>query len=67
MDAFQFSDAIEDLLDDLPEEAILYDEVRRTRSFERADVLTSNAGIVVRMKGGTEFQLTIVQSEREQG
>ena len=67
VDAAQFADAIEDLLDDLPEEAILYDEVKHTRSFELAGVLTRAPGLVVKMKGGAEFQLTVLQSGREQG
>ncbi len=66
MNEFQFSEAIEDLLDDVPEEAVLYDEVKRTSSFESAGILTSNAGLVVRLKDGTEFQITVVQSGREQ-
>lgn len=64
MDASQFADAIEDLLDDLPEEAILYDEVKRVSSFENAAVLSLlNEGLVVRMEDGTEFQLTVVQTK----
>ena len=66
MDAFQFSDVIEDMLDDLPEDGIFWDEVKRISSFETAGVLTSNAGLVVKMKDGTEFQLTVVQSGRKQ-
>ena len=66
MDAFQFSDAIEDLLDDLPEDAILRDEVKRTSSFEQKGVLTKDAGLIVTMKDGTEFQITVVRSRREQ-
>ena len=32
------------------------------RSFEEAGILTYNKGLVVRLKDGTEFQLTIVRS-----
>lgn len=31
-------------------------------SFEEAGVMTMNKGLVVRMRDGSEFQLTIVQS-----
>jgi hypothetical protein len=37
-------------------------EVRTVRSFEEAGVLTMNAGIVIRLVNGQEFQLTVVQS-----
>ena len=65
MDAQEFSDAIEDLLDDLPEDAILCDEVKRTSSFEQKGVLTTDAGLIVTMKDGTEFRITVVRSKRE--
>ena len=32
------------------------------RSYEEAGVLTNNAGLVLRMPDGREFQLTIVRS-----
>lgn len=48
---------------------ILTDLVRGDRldvdgasTFEEAGVLTRNAGLVVRMMDGTEFQVTIVKS-----
>lgn len=34
------------------------------RSFADEGVLTNNAGLVVRLPSGDEFQVTIVQSER---
>jgi hypothetical protein len=45
--------------DDLPEE---FAAVRSARTFEDVGVLTNNAGLVIRMAEGSEFQLTIVQS-----
>jgi hypothetical protein len=36
--------------------------VARARTFEEAGVLTQNAGLVVGLEDGTEFQLTIVRS-----
>jgi hypothetical protein len=36
----------------------------RVRSFRDEGVLTDNAGIVVTLEDGSEFQVTIVQSER---
>jgi hypothetical protein len=37
-------------------------EVRTVRTFNEAGVLTMNSGLVVRIKDGSEFQVTIVQS-----
>ena len=34
----------------------------RTETFEEAGVMTMNRGVVVRLKDGCEYQLTIVQS-----
>ena len=44
---------------DVPEEL---SEVRDMRTFEEAGVLTRNAGIVLRMRGGDEYQISIVKS-----
>lgn len=37
-------------------------EIARSTSFEGAGILTNNRGAVLRMKDGSEFQITIVQS-----
>ena len=37
-------------------------DIAETRTFDEAGVLTNNAGLVVRMADGSEFQITIVQS-----
>lgn len=39
-----------------------YLEGARIDTFEEAGVLTRNKGLVVRLKDGTEFQLTVVKS-----
>ncbi len=63
----EFSDALEDILDDLnftwtEGEDVL--DVRRVCSFKERGVLTGDSGIVVTLESGEEFQLTIVQSKR---
>ena len=45
---------------DVPEEL---SEVRDMRTFDEAGVLTNNAGIVLRMRGGDEYQIAIVKSK----
>jgi hypothetical protein len=39
-----------------------FGDLIRVESFEDAGLLTSDPGIVLRFKGGDEFQLTIVRS-----
>ncbi|MBX7106586.1 MAG: hypothetical protein K1X57_21095 [Gemmataceae bacterium] len=48
------ADIARDLVDEL-------EEVRSATTFERAMLLTSDDGIVLRMQDGSEFQLSIVQ------
>ena len=36
--------------------------ISQVRSFADMDILTGNKGLVVRLKDGTEFQLTVVKS-----
>jgi hypothetical protein len=62
MDAEELAAALEDILDDLPTEDVLYGRVKRTSSFEAKGVLTTDAGLVVEMSDGTEFQVTVVKS-----
>lgn len=38
-------------------------EIEDVRSFDDEGLLTKNAGVVVRVSGGHEFQLTVVQSK----
>lgn len=51
---------VQDLLQMLLEEEL--SEGARVRSFEEAGVLTRDAGLVVRLPDGSEFQITIVRS-----
>ena len=37
-------------------------DLARVVTFADAGIMTNNAGLVVRMKDGSEFQITIVQS-----
>lgn len=39
------------------------DPIKEVRSFTDLDIMTNNKGLVVKMKNGSEFQLTIVKSK----
>jgi len=56
-DTSDLADAMLDAIDDLTP------KVDSVRSFESAGVMTSDAGLVVRLADGSEFQITIVQSK----
>lgn len=43
-------------------DAITDMDLREVATFERAQLLTRDAGLVLRMSDGSEFQLTIVRS-----
>lgn len=43
------------------------DGITSVVSYDDAALLTSNEGVIVRTKGGAEFQITIVQSRRGRG
>ncbi len=45
--------------EDLPAEL---GTVEMVQTFEEAGIMTNNKGLVVRMKDGSEFQMTLVQS-----
>jgi len=45
-----------------PNESFDPDGVRSARPFEELGVLTRNAGLVVRMDDGSEYQITVVRS-----
>lgn len=49
------ADAMRDMVGDA-------EEIRSVTTFESAQLLTRNAGIVLRMQNGSEFQVSIVQS-----
>ncbi|MCG3180941.1 MAG: hypothetical protein BIFFINMI_03306 [Phycisphaerae bacterium] len=73
MNETEFQNALKTLLEEVGfmddedrADAGLPDELATTGridTFEEAGVLTKNAGMVVRMKDGSEFQVTIVQSQ----
>jgi len=56
-DAHTLADFVRDMADDLG-------EVARATSYERVQMLTTDAGLVVRTADHAEFQITIVQSRR---
>lgn len=73
MNEREFQDALKELLDqvggphldgdaalDPPDELA---DMRRISTFDEVGMLTNNAGLVVRMTDGQEFQITIVQSK----
>ena len=47
---------------DIDETFILEDGVREAVPYDEAGVLTSNAGLIVRMDDGSEYQVTVVRS-----
>ncbi len=55
--AKEFALCMSDIVDQF-----LEDELKDVQSFEEAGVLTSDAGFVVRLKDGSEFQVTVVKS-----
>ena len=56
------NEAFEAAIGDKVEVPVELQNVRDIRTFENAGVLTSNAGLVVRMTTGEEYQITLVQS-----
>lgn len=52
-------EADSELLDDLHDHI---EGIEAVQTYEDADVLTSDCGMVLRMNDGTEFQITIVRS-----
>lgn len=56
MNENELQDALKDLITDE------MDDVARVSSFEDQGIMTNNAGLVIRMADGSEFQLTIVKS-----
>lgn len=59
MTDFDIQDYLLDLIyNDIEESG----ECKHAESFEDRGILSNNAGIVLKIKGGAEFQLTIVKS-----
>ncbi len=62
--AEELAASLEDILDDLDSECdVLADSIKRTVSFENAGVLTTDAGLIIKMNDGSEFQVTVVRSK----
>ena len=70
MDERGFEDLLHQIFDEFCDEhpsqqegySELEDQIARTATFEEAGVLTLNRGLVVGMRDGAEFQVSIVRS-----
>ena len=60
MEEDNFIEMIQDAIEMYDED----EEVKNVQTFEEVGMLTMNKGIVVMMKDKSEFQITIVRSER---
>ena len=65
----KLQDAIKMLLDDLVDHGFedfdppeILENIADVQTYEEAGVLTTNAGVVIRMADGTEWQVNIVRS-----
>jgi hypothetical protein len=64
MNEIQFVDFLQDLLFEYQDNPDDPDEnFKRVQTFREVGMLTKNEGLVVKMADGSEFQITIVQSE----
>jgi len=59
MDAKQFAVRLNDIISECDEAAF-----RRVETFEEVGLLTRDNGIVVTMRDGSQFQITIVESRQ---
>lgn len=70
MDATRLAEILVDLLDehvdDIEDAGLPADELTgvEVETFADADVLTEDAGFVVTLRDGTEFQVTVIQSRK---
>ena len=66
MNTRQIAEVLTALLeqDDENEDSILHQKIRRmgVLSFRDAGIMSGNEGVVLRMKSGDEFQITVVKS-----
>ena len=70
MDAKQFAASLRVLIDEEADEVsedFNNQTVKSVRTYPEVGMLTNDAGLVVTMKDGSEFQLTVVQSRRARG
>jgi hypothetical protein len=56
-DDLTLADIVRDIADE-------FDGIASVRTYQREQMLTTDAGLVVRAADGAEFQITIVQSRR---
>jgi hypothetical protein len=65
MDRRDINELIEDalLFYNDEEENSLQGEIEKIKTFSKAGLLTTDNGLVIKMKNGAEFQITIVQSK----
>jgi hypothetical protein len=57
----EFADRLLDLLHADHDYAATFEhQIRRVRTYEEVGMLTRDAGLVVELEDGTEFQLTVV-------
>lgn len=59
MDAKEFQDILYSIL--LEDE--VYEVIKSIRNFQDAGFLTNDKGLVIKLKDGSEFQVTIVQNK----
>ena len=69
MNEVEFREVLEDFLNDVTDQDTAEEHnfnigVMRVSSYENGGMLTRNEGLIVRLDGGDEFQVTIVQSKR---
>ncbi len=69
MNEVEFREVLEDFLNDVTDQDTAEEYnfnigVMRVSSYENGGMLTRNEGLIVRLDGGDEFQVTIVQSKR---
>jgi hypothetical protein len=65
MTAKDFTDRLMELIESNRDFApTLNHKIRRVRTYEEVGVLTRDAGVVVELNDGSEFQITVVRSRR---
>jgi hypothetical protein len=63
MTTMDFEEYLQEVLLEIDKDNGFVEAPKRINTFENSGVLTSNKGLVVKMKDGSEFQVTIVKSE----
>lgn len=67
MDSEEFAEMLRDLLQSPPDDSLFLEDfmdVKQVRTFEEKMLLTSNAGVVLNLADGSEYQITVVRSRR---